>query len=57
MEVGDQLAVGGGSGVVELVDDDVVERVWGEPLQMLSPAERLDGREHDFGVRVLRLAV
>ena len=55
-EVGDQLAVGRRGGVVELVDDDVVERVWREPLQVLAPAQRLDRGEHDLGVRVLDLA-
>ena len=56
LEVGDQLPVGGGSRVVEFVDDDVVEGVWGEPLEMFSPAESLDGRKHDVGVWVLRVA-
>jgi hypothetical protein len=31
--------------MVEFVNDDVVERVWGEPLEMLLSAEGLDGRE------------
>ena len=38
LEVGDQLPVGRGGGVMELVDDDVVEGVRGELLKMLSPA-------------------
>ena len=56
VEVGDQLPVGRGGGVVELVDDDVVERVGSEPLQMLAPAERLDRGKQDVGVRLLPLA-
>ena len=54
-EVGDQLSVGRRGGVVELVDDDVVERVWREPLQVLATAQRLDRSEHDVGVRLLRI--
>ena len=55
-EVGDQLAVGRSRGVVELVDDDVVERLGREPLQVLASAQRLDGCEDDFGVGILDLA-
>ena len=55
MEVGDQLAVRRGGGMVEFVDDDVVESVWGEPLEMFSSAQSLDRREHDVGIRVLRV--
>ncbi len=49
-EVSDELAVGRGRRVVELVDDDVVECLWGEPLQVLAPAQGLDRGEHDVGV-------
>ena len=38
-EIGDQLAVGRRGGVVELVDDEVVEGVRREALQMLAPAK------------------
>lgn len=55
-EIGDQLAVGHRGGVVELVDDEVVEGVRREALQMFAPAERLDRGEYDFGIRILDVA-
>jgi hypothetical protein len=56
-EIRDQLAVGRGGGVVELVDDEVVEGVRREALEVLAPAERLDRGKHDFGIRILDVAL
>ena len=42
--------------MVELVDDDVVERVGSEPLQMFASAQRLDGGKQDIGVSLLPLS-
>jgi hypothetical protein len=46
-EVVDEAPVGRGRGVVELVDDDVVERVAREALQVGDAAEGLDRGEED----------
>ena len=48
----DQGAVGAGGGVVELVNDDVVEGIGREGTQVLGPAQGLNGREQDLRVAV-----
>ena len=55
-EVVDEAPVGRGRGVVELVDDDVVEGVAREALEVGDAAEGLDRGEEDVGVRVPLLA-
>ena len=45
LEVIDEATVGARRGVVELVDDDVVEVLRPEPRKMINPTQRLDGRE------------
>ena len=52
-EVVDQGAVGAGGGVVELVDDDVVEGVGCEGVEVACLPEGLHGSEQNFGVAVL----
>ena len=49
--------VGGRGGVVELVDDDVVEVVGGEAVEVALPAQRLDRGAEDVDFGVLLLAV
>ena len=56
LEVVQQLAVGGGGGVVELVDDDVVEVFWVEAAEVADPGEGLDGGEEEVGVGLLPAA-
>ena len=48
--MGNEVAVGGRGGVMEFVDDDVVEAIPFEGLEMPLPAERLDGSEEHVGV-------
>src|SRR5690606_1861083 len=53
LEVIDQAPIGCGRCVVELVDDDVVERARVESAQVFVAAQRLDRREQDVGVYVM----
>ena len=48
LEVVDEAPVGAGGGVVELVDDDVVEALRAEPSKVLGFSEGLDRGEEDI---------
>ena len=56
LEVLDELAVASGGGVVELVNNDVVESVGLEPPEVVDAAERLDRSKDHLGLGSLVLS-